>query len=124
MVCGQFISEAELWDTESVECCEKHGFIKICGPCLELFEKTITSEIAEKTCIIEWVRMYRKTSTPDTYPQYACPNCDYQSHSFEAAAKHMQAKNHLYQGIGTYPIFIQGSETDPRKLTAKYTGER
>ena len=33
--------------------------------------------------------------------------------SFEATAKHMVAKNHLYQGVGTYPIFVQGPETDP-----------
>ena len=115
-VCGRFIAEADGWNIESVECCEEHGFIKICGPCMELFEDGCPPKIAGQTCIKEWVRAFKKNLTSDHYPQYACPRCDYQSHSFTAAANHMIAKNHLYQGIGTYPIFIQGTETDYRKI--------
>lgn len=111
-VCGQFISEAELWHCHSVECCEEHGFIRICGPCDEYFEKNGSPD----ECIIKFVRNFRKKLNSNTYPQYACPRCDYQSPSFEAAAKHMAAKNHLYNGVGTYPIYIQGPETDPRVL--------
>lgn len=110
-VCGRFISEHDLWDCDSMECCEEHGFIKICGECIEYFEKS-----ERFGCVIEIVRPIRRKLTEDDYPQYACPNCDYQSHSFNAAANHMMMNNHLYQGVGTYPIFIQGPETDPRKL--------
>jgi len=124
-VCGRFIAEADEWNVYSLECCEKHGEIKICGPCMNYFDDNIPPKIAEKTCVIEWVRLFKKTLTPDTYPQYACPNCNYQSHSFEAAANHMAAKNHLYNGVGTYPIFIQGPQTDPKKLASIYNqGER
>jgi len=95
-----------------MECCKEHGFIKICGGCREHFDKFGNTS----ACVIDFVRKLRKGLTEDTYPQYACPNCDYQSHSFNEAANHMMINNHLYQGIGTYPIYIQGPETDPRKL--------
>jgi len=125
-ICGRFISEVELWNCDSIECCEKHGFIKICGPCLEYWERAIAKKLAKpQDCVIETVRSFRKSLKSDTYPQYACPCCPYQSHSFEATAKHMAAKNHLYQGVGTYPIFVQGSETDPlnQNLPRREEGE-
>jgi len=95
-----------------MECCDVHGFIKACGACLEYFEK----HGSPNKCIIQTVRDVRKNLTSSTYPQYACPECDYQSPSFTEAFNHMAAKNHLYQGVGTYPIYIQGPETDPRVL--------
>ena len=102
-ICGRFIAESDLWNTDSVECCEEHGFIKICGSCLELYERYSESE---DSCIIRFVRDYRHVLNPLFYARYACPNCDYISYTFNATANHMIAKNHLYQGIGTYPIFV------------------
>lgn len=102
-VCGHFIGWYDLTETVEVECCEEHGWIKICGACLELFEKYGTP----RECIIASVRTIKKHYlNEEDYPRYACPQCDYISYSFTAAANHMVVKNHLYQGVGTYPIFI------------------
>jgi len=102
-ICGQFIPEHDLWDAESVECCEEHGFIKCCGSCLELFEKYAESE---DKCIIRFVRDYRPTLNTLFHARHACPQCDYISFSFSKTSNHMASKNHLYQGVGTYPIFV------------------
>lgn len=104
-ICGHFIAEHDLWDMESVECCDEHGFIQICGPCWELFEKYGSAD----KCIIKFVREYKKILNPKYHARYACPQCDYISFTFSAASNHMFAKNHLYQGVGTYPIFVAPS---------------
>ena len=113
-VCGQFVSDAELWNTDSMDCCEKHGFIKICGPCQEIWEKYCKPKDRDK-CVIKVTRAIWKAlraKKPKWLPQYMCPRvgCDYISYSFEAAAKHMAAHNHLYQGVGTYPIYVTPQE--------------
>jgi len=105
-VCGQFISEHELWDCDSVSCCEEHDFIKICAPCLEIFEKFGDVE----SCVIETVRYFKKRFDSEIHPRYACPNCDYISFSFNSTCKHMHTNKHYYQGIGTYPIYIHPSQ--------------
>ena len=106
-VCGHFIGWYDLDQADSVYCCEEHDWIKSCGACLELFEKYGTA----KECIIDSVRTIKKRYLNEKdYPRYACPNCDYVSYSFTAAANHMATNNHLYQGVGTYPIFIAPSK--------------
>jgi len=112
-VCGQFISEPELWNVDEMECCEKHGLIKICGSCQEIWEKYCVPRDRDK-CIIKVTRTIWKAlreKKPDYFPRYAYPNCDYISYSFEAAAKHMAYHNHLYDGVGTYPIYVS-----PKKI--------
>ena len=106
-VCGQFISEHELFNTDEIECCKEHGFIQTCGPCLEMWEKYCKPQ-HRGTCVTDMTRLIWRTlriNKPDV-SKYACPNCDYVSYSFEAASKHMFAKNHLYEGVGTYPIYV------------------
>ena len=106
-VCGHFIGWYDLDQADSVYCCEDHRWIKSCGACLELFEKYGTA----KECIIDSVRTIKKRYLNEKdYPRYACPNCDYVSYSFTAAANHMATNNHLYQGVGTYTIFIAPSK--------------
>jgi len=102
-VCGQFIADADLWDAESVECCDTHGVIKVCGPCLELYEKYADEE---DKCIIHFVRDYQDILNPTYHARYACPNCDFISYSFKRTGNHMFRKRHFYQGVGTYPIFV------------------
>ena len=104
-VCGHFIGWYDLDDTVSVECCKDHGEIQICGACLELYEKYCKDP---SECIIQFVRDFRPCLNKQFHPRYACPRvgCDYISFSFTAAANHMVTKNHLYQGVGTYPIYI------------------
>ena len=102
-VCGQFIADADLWNADSVECCDRHGFIKVCGPCLELFEKYHDEN---EQCIIQFVRDYHDILNPLYHARYACPNCDFISYSFIKTGNHMASKNHLYQGVGTYPLFV------------------
>lgn len=101
-ICGHFISEHDLWETESVECCKIHGFIKICGPCLELFE---TYKEEDEACIIMFVREYRPLLNPMFHARHACPECDYISFTFSATSNHMFRENHRFQRIGTYPLF-------------------
>lgn len=106
-VCGHFIGWYDQDNTLEVQCCDEHGWIKTCGACLELFEKYGTA----KECIIDSVRTIRKHYlNEEDYPRYACPNCDYTSYAFVAAANHMAVNNHLYQGVGTYPIFMAPSK--------------
>jgi len=102
-ICGHFIGWYDLENMESVECCKEHGFIQVCGACYELFEKYC---INHDECIIQFVKDFEPTLTKLFHPRYACPRCDYISFTFTAAANHMVNKNHLYQGVGTYPIFV------------------
>jgi len=102
-VCGQFIAESDLSNADSVECCDTHGFIKICGSCLELFEKYAGED---EKCIIHFVKDYQHILNPMFHARYACPNGDYISFSFTKTGNHMFRKKHFYEGIGTYPIFI------------------
>jgi len=102
-VCGQFIAESDLWNADSVECCKEHGFIKICGSCIEIFE---TYGKSEDLCIMKFVKDYRPLFSPMFHARHACPNCDYIRYTFIKTANHMASKNHLYNGVGTYPIFV------------------